>query len=203
MKPIDSIKVWVEEVPDNAFTLRVTARHMGGAQPVCELTREEVNEKGIEATTERVIRLCEMYTDGLNKEVRYLGVWLGENDRVLTSMNWIIMPKDGGLGNFPIDGTPEAWLAQMQAFAAQKDKAMIDMFKAFSELTTAQLSLMREKLDALEGRESEIRELREMLIEAKRDGGTANPLVEARVNKVITLIEHAIMASLAENNPRG
>jgi hypothetical protein len=115
MKPVESIQVWVEEIPANAFTMRVTARHMGGAQTVCELTREEIEAKGTSAIAERVIKLCEMYTDGLNKEVRYLGVWLGDNERVLTSMNWIIAPKDGGIGNFPIDGSPEAWLAQMQS----------------------------------------------------------------------------------------
>lgn len=205
MKPVDSIQLWVEEIPASAFTMRVTARHMGGAQTVCELTRQEIEDKGTDKTAERVIKLCEMYTDGLNKEVRYLGVWLGDNDRVLSSMNWIIAPKDGGIGNFPIDGTPEAWLAQMQSFAAMKDKAMIDMFKAFSELYTSQITSMKDKLDALDIRDSEVRELRELLIEAKRpdnEQGAMSPILEARINKFLGFLENVFMASLTDGNPK-
>jgi prefoldin subunit 5 len=89
--------------------------------------------------------------------------------------------------------------------AAMKDKAMIDMFKAFSELYTNQINSMRDKLDTLDVKDSEVRELRELLIEAKRNDneqGVLSPVLEARVNKVLNLIENVFIASLTDGTPK-
>lgn len=197
-EPIEQIRGWVSRIPEQAQSLAVSTKH-GQYQIVTTYTRDEVNTLGVDDTTQQILDACESYAGSSTREVEFFGAWLNGDGTQLRTMRWSLLPPELGTGPFPVDGTPESWSAQLQAFSAQKDRAMIDMLKAFSDLQVQQSEMMRAKLEALEMRDVQVIELRQLLAE-RQNSDEPNPMIEQRINRLLGTLENLVLAAV---NPQG
>lgn len=192
--PEQVIKRWLSSPPDNAHMCRLTTRHRGEIKNVIEFPKLEIESLGPERAVEKILDAAESYTDGLGKELFFDGQWLDSLNHNVKGIEFRILPTNGVSG-FPTDGTPESWSAQLQAFSAQKDRAMLDMMRAMSDLIIQQSVATRDKLESLEVREAELLQLKQVMIETKA-GDELSPLIEARINKALDVFEKIVVSGL-------
>jgi len=186
-RAIKQIMTWLQNPNEESTICRVSAKSLGGLQVVSEYKKTEIEGKE-KAVAEEVIISCENWSDGVGKEVMFIGQWLNSSDRPIKTMQWRVSPSEE-MHNTPMDGTPDSILAQMQVFAAKKDQMQLDMIKAFTELLVRQMEGYREHLDRLDYREKENLELRQSIIEGSVD---SNPVVEQRINRLIDVLTRAL-----------
>jgi len=197
-RAIHQITSWVKSPSDGSTICRVSARSLGSLQTVSEYERTEIEQKGEKLIAEEIIEACENWTDGVQKEVTFIGQWLSATDRPLKSMQWRVQPSlDGSSTGFPVaDGTPESILAQMQVYAAKKDELQLNMLKAFVDMQIQSMNSMREHVERLESREAELVELKQNL--AETSVLDSNPAVEQRINKIMDVLSRALLPPNAQ-----
>lgn len=187
-KEKSKISVWLERIPDNAATFKITISSLGHVQTIAEWDKAEINRD----TPERIIKSCDSWVTDRTKQ--FVGQWISNSGRVIDTIQFRIHPEDGPVNGAPSwDGSIEQLIGALHAQLAAKDKMFLELLRTAFEANQQQLNSIMERNLYLEKQRVDTEKLKEEMVrmeaEMLSDGDDGQ-----KFNRLASLAEKVLLA---------